>query len=312
MERYLLASERVARTAVFGPEPRKPTLERKNAGPRKIVESTEVPETYDQTGPEPAQCSARHAPISRRRRIPDPCLRRRYPAGRVRAGDLHAVDRRARSRQPDPRPRGQRVVCRRPAGAWRQGARLPDHRQRRRALGRRVDPAALRGPAGQLQRPQPLQAPAVCLAGVQAAAQGPHARTHRRSAEALRREPRAGAPRRRRTRGLHGDRRALHADRRAVGRKPREDLRVRPSARQPRRRLRHAHRRRRWPSARSVVRCRPPKSPATRRSSAQARQRGESFDEGIAVALQALLVSPDFLFRLEQRSGGAGRDAREP
>ncbi len=50
MERYLLASERVARTAVFGPEPRKPTLERKNAGPRKIVESTEVPETYDQTG----------------------------------------------------------------------------------------------------------------------------------------------------------------------------------------------------------------------------------------------------------------------
>ena len=31
-----------------------------------------------------------------------------------------------------------------------------------------------------------------------------------------------------------------------------------------------------------------------------ARQRGESFDEGIAVALQALLVSPDFMFRLEQ------------
>jgi hypothetical protein len=31
-----------------------------------------------------------------------------------------------------------------------------------------------------------------------------------------------------------------------------------------------------------------------------ARQRGESFDEGITVALQALLVSPDFLFRLER------------
>ena len=50
MERYLLAAERLARTAVFGPEPLKPTLERKNAGPRKIVESTEVPETYDKTG----------------------------------------------------------------------------------------------------------------------------------------------------------------------------------------------------------------------------------------------------------------------
>ena len=31
-----------------------------------------------------------------------------------------------------------------------------------------------------------------------------------------------------------------------------------------------------------------------------ARQRGGSFDEGIAVALQALLVSPDFVFRLER------------
>ena len=50
MERYLSASERVARAAVFGPEPRKPTLERKNSGPRKIVESTEVPASYDQTG----------------------------------------------------------------------------------------------------------------------------------------------------------------------------------------------------------------------------------------------------------------------
>ena len=50
MERYLLAAERVARTAVFGPEPLKPTLERKNAGPRRIVESTIVPAEYDTTG----------------------------------------------------------------------------------------------------------------------------------------------------------------------------------------------------------------------------------------------------------------------
>jgi hypothetical protein len=50
MERYLLAAERVARLAVFGPEPMKPTLERKSAGPRKIVESTTVPAQYDETG----------------------------------------------------------------------------------------------------------------------------------------------------------------------------------------------------------------------------------------------------------------------
>jgi hypothetical protein len=40
----------------------------------------------------------------------------------------------------------------------------------------------------------------------------------------------------------------------------------------------------------------------------QARERGESFDEGITVVLQALLVSPDFLFRLEQPSA-AGQPA---
>jgi hypothetical protein len=50
LERYLLAAERVARTAVFGQEPLKPTLVRKNAGPRKIVETTTVPVEYDRTG----------------------------------------------------------------------------------------------------------------------------------------------------------------------------------------------------------------------------------------------------------------------
>jgi hypothetical protein len=50
MERYLVAAERVARTAIFGPEPLKPTLERKNAGARKVVETTTVPAEYDESG----------------------------------------------------------------------------------------------------------------------------------------------------------------------------------------------------------------------------------------------------------------------
>ncbi len=33
-----------------------------------------------------------------------------------------------------------------------------------------------------------------------------------------------------------------------------------------------------------------------------ARQQGDSFDEGIATALEAILVAPDFLFRIEKRS----------
>ncbi|HEX7085584.1 MAG TPA: DUF1592 domain-containing protein [Vicinamibacterales bacterium] len=50
MERYVIAAERVARLAVFGPEPTKPTLVRKNSGPRKVVEITTVPDEYDETG----------------------------------------------------------------------------------------------------------------------------------------------------------------------------------------------------------------------------------------------------------------------
>lgn len=50
MERYLLAAERVARTAVHGQERLQPTLERKNSGPRKVEEITTIPAEYDLTG----------------------------------------------------------------------------------------------------------------------------------------------------------------------------------------------------------------------------------------------------------------------
>ena len=50
MERYLIAAERLARAAVHGPEPLKPTLERKNSGPRHVQEVTTVPAEYDVTG----------------------------------------------------------------------------------------------------------------------------------------------------------------------------------------------------------------------------------------------------------------------
>ena len=50
MERYMIAAERVARTALFGPETQKPTLVRRNAGGRHIEPSTTVPATYDESG----------------------------------------------------------------------------------------------------------------------------------------------------------------------------------------------------------------------------------------------------------------------
>src|SRR4051794_2414914 len=50
MEKYLAAAEKVARTAVFGPEPMKPTLERCNTTGRRIVPSAQPLRDYDRTG----------------------------------------------------------------------------------------------------------------------------------------------------------------------------------------------------------------------------------------------------------------------
>ncbi len=45
---------------------------------------------------------------------------------------------------------------------------------------------------------------------------------------------------------------------------------------------------------------------------ALARSRGDSFEEGITVALQAMLVSPHFLFRIEQDNRAAGSETARP
>jgi cytochrome c5 len=50
MERYLAAAERVTRTALFGVEPMKPTLTRLQAPGRRVIESEAVPESYDASG----------------------------------------------------------------------------------------------------------------------------------------------------------------------------------------------------------------------------------------------------------------------
>jgi mono/diheme cytochrome c family protein len=50
MEKYLAAAEKVARTAVFGPEPMKPTLERCPTSGRRGTPSTEALFEYDRTG----------------------------------------------------------------------------------------------------------------------------------------------------------------------------------------------------------------------------------------------------------------------
>lgn len=50
MEKYVAAAEKIARTAVFGPERLTPTLARHEAGSRNIPPLTTVPASYDTTG----------------------------------------------------------------------------------------------------------------------------------------------------------------------------------------------------------------------------------------------------------------------
>jgi hypothetical protein len=50
MERYMTAAERATRTALFGPEPMKPTVTRLQAPGRRVVETPTVPAAYDVEG----------------------------------------------------------------------------------------------------------------------------------------------------------------------------------------------------------------------------------------------------------------------
>jgi mono/diheme cytochrome c family protein len=50
MEKYVSAADRVARVAVFGPPPMEPTLARLRSEGRRVVDQVKVPATYDVTG----------------------------------------------------------------------------------------------------------------------------------------------------------------------------------------------------------------------------------------------------------------------
>ncbi len=50
MEKYIASAEKIARTAVFGPEPLEPTLARHEEAGRRIISGTVVPATYDTSG----------------------------------------------------------------------------------------------------------------------------------------------------------------------------------------------------------------------------------------------------------------------
>ncbi len=299
MERYLLASERVARTAVFGPEPRKPTLERKNSGPRKVVESTEVPAEYDQTGL--SLPNAAH--VTHRFPVDGEYLIRVYGGGiRPAASEpvtftLWLDGREVASQVLDPEA----------------SASFSDDQQE--LGGKALD---FRTTVGAGEHWVAVSIPRL-YEGLPASYDGPN--PSRRPPFVW---PEFKAPRRDPTPERIAEAQKRYEENRARVR-PTSDARVgymeiggpysQPTGPSPESRAKIfvcGH-----PRGGHVAGCatlivgslaerafrRPVPLAEVSRYAAlfrQARQRGESFDDGIAVALQALLVSPDFLFRLEQ------------
>ena len=308
MERYLLASERLARTAVFGPEPRKPTLERKNSGPRKVVESTEIPAAYDQTGL--SLPNAAH--VTHRFPVDGEYLIRVYGGGIRPAGSdpvtftLWIDGREAASQTLDPDASASFANDQQELGGkaldFRTNVSAGDH-----WVAVSI-PRLYEGLPASYKGPNPSTRPPFVWPEFQLPRKDP---TPERIAEARKR----------------------YDENRARVR-PTNDARVgymeiggpysQPTGPSPESRAkifvcghpRGAHvagcasRIVGSLAERAFRRVVPPAEVARYTSLfRQARQRGEPFDDGIVVALQALLVSPDFLFRLEQDRVGPAATA---
>jgi hypothetical protein len=299
MERYLLAAERLARTAVFGSEPLKPTLVRKNAGPRKIVETTEVPETYDRTGL--SLPNAAH--VTHRFPVDGEYLIRVYGSGiRPAASEpvtftLWIDGREVASQVLDPDASASFAD-----DQQELGGKALDFRTTVTAGEHWVAasiPRLYEGLPASYSGPNPSKRPAFVWPEFKPPRRDP---TPERIAEALKRYEENRA----RVRPA-GDARVGYME---IGGPYTQTAGPSPESRAKIFVCGH-------PRGSHIAGCatrivgslatrafrRPVPGAEMVRYTALfrgARQRGESFDEGIAVALQALLVSPDFMFRLEQ------------
>ena len=302
MERYLLAAERVARLAVFGPEPMKATLERKNAGARKIVESTTVPAQYDETGlslpnavhalhrfPVDAEYLFRVFPGGIRPAASEPVTFTLWIDGREVASQMLDVTNQASFATDQQELFGKTLEFRTRVSAGEHWVAVSI-------------PRLYEGLPPSYNGPNPSKLPPFEWPEFRAPRFNP---TPERIAEARKRYDENKA----RIRPTN-DARVGHFE---IGGPYEQSLGPVPGSREKVFICGHPRGKHVAGCARRIVTSlaerafrRPvPVAEAAKYTGLfrQARQRGDRFDEGIAVALQALLVSPDFLFRLERDRG---------
>ncbi len=275
-----------------------------------MTATREFPRRLRRHRPQPAERVPRHPPRARRRRVRRPRRpRRRAPEG-IRARRGVAVGRSAGGANRHARSGALRDLLGRSPGLRRPDDGVPRPARRGRPVARGGDPAASskdcpRGTAGRTRRSGPPPPPAEfkppdgapgrtasrCCASAST--------TRRRSWRSCRSTASASA--------LGGARGTLLARDRTVAGEHREDLHLR--TRRTARTARGVPSRIVADLARRAFR-RPvtagAKSTAFVAPRAPAQQEEGSFAEGLAVGIQALLVSPDFLFRHRARPPRAG------
>ena len=298
MEKYLASAERIARTAIFGPGTMKPTLVRLSARSRKIQPSPKVETEYDATGLTlPNAIHAVH-------RIPvDAEYFIRAVVGGTRPAGSEPIRLAlwidgTKSADDNPGSGHERVVPWRPAGLLGQGRGVPRSPDRRRPLVRGHHPAAVRRPATKLQRACAVRPPRAASTGLRAAGR-PDTRRERKASVAVRGGAQGAAAREQRARQLHLEIGGPYKQSTAP---PLESTkRIFVCGHRPGHHLSSCATRILTSLTRRAFR-RPVTPAEVSRYTAlvkAARRDGESFEQGIALALQGLLVSPDFLFRLE-------------
>ena len=312
MEKYLTAADRVARAAMFGPPAMTPTLIRLRSDGRRNGDARTFPAQYDRTGLSlPNAFHAMH-------RLPveaDYVIRVGLGGSRPLGSDPITLTLWVDNRQVD-----SLVYDAEKAASFDQdrqdfNANTRQFRVRLPAGEHQISvaiPNIYDGFPPRFGGPNPATRPQPPRAGVHAAARR-HARTNRPAAAAVRRraggDPEASPERRTREHGRR--RRTVRADRRPVAREHGEDL-----CRAATQSGQHADVC--VPQILTGLARRAFRRPVTEKEVAkyvtlvrQAQKDEGSFDEGLVVGVQALLVSPDFLFRIERsRPAPAGAVAQ--
>ena len=310
MERYVMAAERVSRAALRGPDAPKPTLVQLQAARAEIEPSPKVPADYDRTGLSlPNAVHALHRfPVEGEyviRVAPG-----RAPARGVPASPRGALDRRPGDRGPGDRSRGgasffhdrqdfsgkkREFKVRVAAGEHHVAAAIPRLYEGLPASYKGENPSPRPEPTPPAFEPKKDASPEKIEEQKKEFDKDQAERTAANFARAVRIEvlgpysPSTGPSDASRQRiyacghlhGGHGpacSRTILSALARRAYRRPVDPSEVDPLV--------------------GLM--------------AAAQKRGDSFDDGLALALQALLVSPDFLFRIEKGRPSDGRGPGQP